>query len=334
MIVPRIPARPVVLLMAALAGLAAASAALAEPVAQDAAPTPEEAALLERTADEMATVIFEVCAPIARGAALADTPGYAALGRPPVVDGTFRTATGITVTPARCSFSPEQAWQPGIFSFLLPLENQDQSREAGDWNPVPLRVGEAYHQLVSRDGRVGITIDRNYEGGVVFAYRSTPEEVARHYAAVWAAEFNPPGPAAVLAFDACSSFMDAVTATGTDDTPLADVATRGRFGNTSAALRGNIEADLWPAREGCEVRVGDAALEGVIAGALARPGGGWTRVADRSWTRDDGGRLDLAVEDDGLAYRVHPGDFAAHAWPADAWNGRGEDEAGPAAPGA
>jgi hypothetical protein len=331
----RKPSPLVVFLMAGLAGLCSAPLALAEPVGQYAERTPQEAGVPDPAASEMETVIFDVCVPVVRGADVADTPGYEALGRPPIVDGSFKTSTGITVTPSGCSFAPAESWQPGLFSFLLPLENQDQSREVKDWNPIPLRVGEAYHQFISRDARVGITIDRNYESGVVFAYASTPQDVARHYAAVWAAGFNPPGPAAVLAFDACSSFMDAVTSNETDDTTLADVATEGRFGNTGAQVRGNIDASLWPARDGCEVVVQGAGLQGAIGEALARPDSGWSKVTETSWTRDDGGRVALKADGDVLHYIVHPGDFARHDWPPEAWDWRGaEDPADPAASGA
>lgn len=300
-----------------LSGLTFYARAEAAPIAaQDEAPptSAEEAALLERTQVDISTAIFDLCVPVARGAAFTDTPGYEALGRPPLVEGSFTTANGVTVTPGGCFVSPGQSWERRAFSALLDDNEPEGFHELADWNNVPLRVDEDYFKFISRDARIGINIGRNYEYAFVFAYKSSPEEVAAHYAAIWAAAFNRPGPAALLAFDACSSFMDKYARKDDEELPLADVVTDGFFGNSSAALRGQIDASMWPDPQGCLVVITGLDAREAIAETLARPGSGWRATGEASWARTDGGRVELTVSDAALSYRVRPGDFDRHDW--------------------
>lgn len=320
-----------------LAGVISPPSAKAEPLTaatqQEYESMPAEIQAASRAIEEMRTVVFDVCEPLVRGSSLADTLGYEALGRPPVADGVFDTRSGIRVTlneaaPRSCSFGFEQASRYAVFSFLDRLLAPHPPSLSNDWLGVPAKVGEQNVQMVSKDGRLGLTIYRSNDGGSVYAYETDPRSVVEHYAAIWAAEFNAPGDAAVLAMDACSSFMDTFERDRPDETALAEVAAYGRFGNNNATLRGNIDASIWDAPQGCTVAVADARLKSVVAASLAKTGSGWSQVTDTSWTHQDGSQVELRIADDGLHYDVRPGDFAQHDWPAERWESRDDEVSG------
>ncbi len=316
--------RALIIAGAILAGPLGVQAAPAAPaVRQEVEPTAAEVKLQARKSEELETVVFDVCVPVVvSGADFTETPGYQALGRPPFSDGAFATSTGIRVFPnyentGTCYFDVPDGYDAQAFDFLLPFENQSASREADDWNPVPIRHGFYQNTLISRNARFGISVGYRYGDGSVYPFRASPQDVTSHFAAMWAAEFTPPVEVVLRAMATCGSEVDP------DDYSSARDPVPGRLSSYELQhrdrldmvepLRGNVDAFTWEATdEVCVVGVRNQSLKDEIAAAINAPDSGWSRISETRWTRQDGARAKFQSINGALFYYIHRSDVSSH----------------------
>lgn len=265
-------------------GCASTSWAAAVPSFQDfeRATTPEEVA----KAEVLLGVVRDICIPVALGAKLEDTPGYAALGRPPIV-GVFEVAPypKTLVTPAVsdleissdrvCSFRPE-AFAPGLMAAVFASDPH--------WTRMPALSG--IDELFFNTG-TGLTIRWDRYGLHVSRPEGSLEALRTYHASMVAAPSRNRIEALMGAIKACPAYLkhEANYRDGiVDDMDPLDVHTEGAAYGTFPRVRGDIKAVLTPINLGCAIVFEAApALLFELSAALSGPDSGWTPDGRGAW---------------------------------------------------
>lgn len=253
--------------------------------AQDEAEAPltaEEAAAVA----PLVSVVNTLCIPVLQGAKLEDTPGYAALGRPPIqVDedepGVSSISTELVddlrVGPGICSFrGGSQA--PGLEAAVVASDR--------NWVRMPEMQG-AYSLYFNAE--TGLTLQWGRDGLYVQRPEGDPAAVRAHYAAIVAAVSRNRIEALIGAVEACPAYLRRVMAPGevsAEDDRLLEISTDGTAYGGFPKVRGDIDAQLETSSIGCVIAFeAEPAFIVAFAEALTKPGNGWNADGRGAWRR-------------------------------------------------
>ncbi len=243
--------------------------------------TAEEAAAVP----PLLSVVNDLCIPVVLGAKLEDTPGYAALGRPPVDVSQYEDEPAITslstavvedleIGGGVCSFRG-QAHAPGLEAAVV----------ASKPNLVRMPELQGVDSLYF-DTETGLTLRWDRYGLHIEKADGDLDTARAYYASMIAAESRNRIDALMGAIAACPAYLRVETDWKIADAQQLDIGTDGTAYGAFPNVRGDIEARLQPSNIGCVITFeAEPAFVTEIAAALARPGTGWNADGIGAWRR-------------------------------------------------
>lgn len=241
--------------------------------------TAEEAAAV----GPLLSVVNDLCIPVAHGAKLEDTPGYAALGRPAVETSEYEPGISSLSTPVVydlrigggvCSFRG-QAHAPGLEAAVV----------ASDPNLVRMPDLQGVDSLYF-NAETGLTLRWDRYGLHIEKPQGDLDTVRAYYASMIAAESRNRIEALMGAIAACPAYLRVETDGTIADAQQLEIHTDGTAYWGFPNVRGEIDATLQPSNIGCVITFeAEPGFVTEIAAALARPGSGWNADGRGAWRR-------------------------------------------------